>query len=162
MGLNQYYDPDYDPKSTGSGSYLEPGTHDVRVVSYRMITLAKNPGVEFTVQDCDGRTCKNAFWLTEKAMTRLCSFAAACGLNHQERDIYNPDDANCHQALVNRPLTVEIDLQDNSDIYCEFKNWRPRNAGQAPAQQVARPPAVEQPQAQATPEASTYDPDIPF
>ncbi len=138
MGLNQAYREDFDP-SAGGGDYLDEGIHDVRVESYSLLT-SSTPGVKFIVADQDGNICRGTFWLTEKAMVRLASFAKACGLNDQEMINYDPSNANCHQALVGRPLTVEVKLQKDSDKFHEIANWKPRAAGQVPTPQIAKPP----------------------
>ena len=138
MGLNDYYDPDSDG---GSSKYLRAGWHDVRVDSCRMMQSKKaTNGVEVIVKNASEQIAKGAFWITPDALKILASFAKACGLTDQEMSGYDPANHNAHQVLINRPLSVEVALQEGSTKYHEIIGWKPRAAGQVPIPQIAKPP----------------------
>lgn len=120
------------------GNYLRSGDHLVTVMSYEASDpqKCKTDGINFHLENDTGRGVDEMFWLTDKALPRLSSFADACGLSEEAKRAYDPMAFASHRALVNRRVWVRVVKPGK---FSEVDDWWPVDA-QAPAQQAAPPP----------------------
>lgn len=104
-------------------NYLTVGEHETHVTTFKCFSAnSGTSGVEFTVQDAFGSSSKATFFITEKAMNRLASFARACGLSEDEMRAYDPFNPNCHAALQGRAVCVTVDKREEK--YHEVVDWK--------------------------------------
>ena len=136
------------------GKYLGPGDHLVTVMSYEPVDSEKcqTEGMTFHLETNTGSGIDETFWITEKALGRLSSFADACGLSEETKRHYDPWQFASHKMLVSRRVWVRIVKPDK---YAEVDDWWAMDA-QAPAQQPTSTPAV------APVQQGPEDKDIPF
>jgi hypothetical protein len=128
------------------GDWLRSGWHEVQVVDLDTSVRndkTGNSGVSFDVQDERGAKGKVTFWLTDKALWRLASFAAACGLTREEGAKYEPTERRSHLVLMKRKLQVLV-IPDGK--YHRVDDWMP--LGQVPP---SAPPAAPEPERETTP-----------
>jgi hypothetical protein len=152
----------YGKERGAGGKYLDAGEYDVVVTEYRCFTSNSGTrGVELVVADPQQRTSKATFWLTEKALPILASFAEACGISQQEARSYNDANEASNQIFVNRRVRVVVEKGD--DGYHKITDWKPATG--APAQTSAQAMVSQAEQAVMAREETlpTVNPeDIPF
>ena len=115
MPLNDYWDTE----PGQGGTYLEAGWHDVRVSDYRVFTAhSGNKGVNFTIVDKDGKSCKTGgFMFVDASLPHLAKFAKACGLTREQAATYDPTVESSHRILLNKPLRVLVEKDPKNDKY---------------------------------------------
>ena len=150
MKLSDHYDANYKPG--GGGDYLPAGKHKVRIKGFSCGSsrVKGTPFVEFEFENQDGKAFEK-WYLTEKAIPRLASFAGACGMSPSDMESYDPEAANDHAKLVNRVVVIDWQLQKDSDKYHEVVGWEPAGEGTL----------VEMPKEEMQPVPDNND-DIPF
>lgn len=145
MSLADHYD---------NQNYLPEGWHQVTVIEHAVEKPAKanHPKVEFKVQHADGRGARSqAFWLTDKALGFLASFAAACGVSKDDMRNYDPHNPNAHAQLHRKELYVLVVKEGK---YHHFEEWRALADG-PPPESFRRPPEQEQPAGRVEPAQDT-------
>jgi hypothetical protein len=130
--------------------YLSEGTYQLTVKSFRLFqTNAQNKGVEFVLVDDHGASTKAGFYLTNKAMYRLTSFARACGVE----DLVNYE----HDQLVGAQVMCRVVLDGKyHQVDTDGMGWW-RVGSEAPKTST-RPPQKAPQNAPATAETN----EIPF
>jgi len=111
----------------------------VRICDFRTFTAhSGNRGVNFTVIDKDGKTCKTSgFMFVDASLPHLAKFAKACGLTREQAATYDPAGEQSHRILMNKPLRVYVDKDPKNDKYHIVTDYEPRQGVQGSSVPVA-------------------------
>lgn len=120
--------------------WLQSGWHHVKVTAYEMTSNPKQspptPGVEFQFAGVEsGERAKETFWLTDKSLWRLASFARDCGMTKEERKSYDPHNQNEHRKLNGMECWIELEKDGK---YHRVVGFRSLKDGQPPPPRIDR------------------------
>lgn len=134
--------------------YLGAGWHEVVVGVPEDVTAKKGtPGVRFPLRGEGGKT-KVTFWLTEKALVFLASFATACGLTEAELKTYDENNPNSHNILTGKRVKVLVEGERGADrkmyhnvdtTWCSASDPTPMPIDPAPVAAPRVPPPSDSP-----------------
>ena len=118
MSLADHYD----------GGFLSLGNHEVEIAEIRTFAFnSGNPGVEFHVQDADGRKGKISFVLVDSALWKLANFARDAGLTKDQARQYDPiARPKDHRVMMGRQVGVIVEKPGE---YREIVDHYPLNQG---------------------------------
>ena len=95
---------------------LPEGWHECTVMKFNAVNAnSGKTAVAFTLQGDEDKTIGLTFWLTDKALWRFAKFAAACGLNKEQRQKLDAENEQFYPVFVGRRIRALVELSEANE-----------------------------------------------